>query len=221
MAMRNIARAAAQLGFATPTAAPIRVDPTTFAVKINPNGTGTSEISLVDGNNAKAAFSTGTVTPFATDTYLVGSAIAVPAGGFVAGATYTLTFDMTKTAAGTATPILVIRIGTAGTTADTAILTFTFAAGTAAVDSGVFTVTCHFRTVGATTTAVLVGVAKCEHALAATGLTSTGAAGVAVLPVVSSGFDSTVASTIIGASFNGGASFAGTCTLVEATLRSY
>jgi hypothetical protein len=39
--------------------------------------------------------------------------------------------------------------------------------------------------------------------------------------VVSSGFDSTVAGLVIGTSFNGGTSFAGTCSLVEAELRSY
>jgi trans-2-enoyl-CoA reductase len=57
--------------------------------------------------------------------------------------------------------------------------------------------------------------------LAATGLVSTGASGNGLLSVVSAGFDSTIAATTIGVSFNGGASFAGTCTLVEAELRSY
>jgi hypothetical protein len=168
----------------------------------------------------KGAFSTGTVTPFATDTYLVGSAIPLPSTGFLAGARYSCKFDMTKTAAGTATAIAVVRIGS-GVVGDTAILTFTFAAGTAAVDTGTFEITAHFRTVGAGTTAVLVGLCECRHALAATGLVSTGASGDALLGVVSSGFDSTTAGTVIGVSFNGGASFAGTCTLVESELRSY
>lgn len=169
----------------------------------------------------KGAFSLATVTPFATDTYLVGSSIAAPSTGFLAGSRYTCMFDMVKTAAGTATAIAVVRIGTAGAVGDTAICTFTFAAGTAAVDTGTFVITVHFRTVGSGTAAVLAGTCECRHALAATGLVSTGASGQGQLSVVSSGFDSTPAGSFIGVSFNGGASFAGTCSIVESELRSY
>src|SRR4030095_11227808 len=72
-------------------------------------GTGTSLVSpVITGtpniNTIKSNFSTTTVAPgYATDTYLAGSAIAMPTGGFVAGSRYTCTFDMVKTAAGTAT----------------------------------------------------------------------------------------------------------------------
>jgi hypothetical protein len=169
----------------------------------------------------RGAFSTATVTPYATDTYLVGSSIAAPSTGFLAGARYTCTFDMTKTAAGSAAATVIVRIGTAGAVGDTAILTFTWAAGTAAVDTGTFTVVAHFRTVGSGTAAVVVGTCECRHALAATGLVSTGASGNGLLGVVPSGFDSSPAGLVIGTSFNGGASFAGTGTIVEAELRSY
>jgi hypothetical protein len=159
------------------------------------------------------------VVGYATDTSLAGSSITLDKAGFwAAGDEYRLKFDMTKTAAGTATPILVIRMGTLGTTADTAILTFTGAAGTAAVDSGVFDVVCTFRTVGSGTSAVLQGVFECRHSLAATGLISTGASGIAVIAATSSGFDSSTP-TIIGASFNGGTSFAGTSTIVQASFK--
>jgi hypothetical protein len=81
-----------------------------------------------------------------------------------------------------------------------------------------FAVTAHFRTVGAGTSAVMVGALQLDHSLAATGLTSLGAAGTAIpAAVVSSGFDSTPANRILGVSFNGGTSFAGTCALVEAS----
>lgn len=123
---------------------------------------------------------------------------------------------MVKTAAGIATPILAIRFGTAGTTTDTARLTFTFAAGTAAIDTGIVEVLVHFRTVGAT--GVATGSARIAHHLAATGLTSTGASGTGIILATSAAFDTTVASSIIGASFNGGTSFAGTNTLVQAEL---
>lgn len=168
----------------------------------------------------KSAVSVSTpAAGFAADTYLVGSAVPVPTGGFVNGMRYTCVFDMVKTAAGTATPIVVVRIGALGTTADAAILTFTFAAGTAAVDTGTIVVTAHFRISG--TAAVLVGTCEIRHALAATGITSTGASGQGQIAVVSSAFDATIANTVIGVSFNGGTSFAGTNTLVEAELKGF
>ena len=173
-------------------------------------------------SSLKSAFSTATVSAgYAADTYLAGSSIGVPTGGFVAGATYNSIFDMVKTAAGSAALVVTLRIGTAASTADAAICTFTFGAGTAAADSGTFMVEAHFRTVGSGTSAVVVGLIECSHALATTGLISTGASGFGQLVVVSSGFNSTIASTFIGLSVNGGASFSGTNTLVETTLRSY
>jgi hypothetical protein len=167
----------------------------------------------------KSASSPANQTGFAADTYLVGSAVPVPPSGFVNGMRYGCTFDMVKTAAGSATPTVIVRIGTLGTTADAAILTFTFAAGTAAADTGTFVVTAHFRLIGSS--AVLVGTCECRHALAATGLISTGASGQGQLSVTSSAFDATPSNTIIGVSFNGGASFAGTNTLVEAELKGF
>ena len=160
-------------------------------------------------------------TGFATEALIAGSVFAIPKGRLPAAgkATYKLTFDMTKTAAGTATPLLYINYGTAGTTADDPVLTFTFGAGTAAVDAGVFEVLVTFRTVGAS--GVATGVAKLDHSLAATGLTNTGTGGCAVLPVTSSAFSTVVADSYISASFNGGSSFAGTCTLVQAEWENY
>jgi hypothetical protein len=156
---------------------------------------------------------------FAADTYLVGSNISIPAGFPRVGTTYRLSFDVTKTGAGTATAILIVRIGTLGTTSDAAILTFTFTAQTAVIDNGSFEVLATFRTVGSGTSAVLQGKATLRHKLAATGLTST-AAGFEELYVTSAGFNSTPASSIIGASVNGGASAAWTITLVRAELIS-
>lgn len=175
---------------------------------------------LKSGSNSFTGFSTATVAAgYAADTYLAGSAVKFPLGRKpVAGAAYHARFDMVKTAAGTATPILILRFGTAGTVADAAILTFTFSAGTAAADSGVFELWAHWRTVG--TAGVMVGVCTLNHALAATGLTSGGTGGQEQKSVVSAAFDSTVAASFIGLSFNGGASFSGTTSLVEAEMRN-
>jgi hypothetical protein len=122
---------------------------------------------------------------------------------------------MVKTAAGTATFIIQIRMGTLGTTGDASILTLTFAAGTAAIDTGIFDVIATFRSIGSGTAAVIQGIAKCAHHLAATGLISTGASGVGIILGTSAGFNSTT-QTVIGLSINGGASFSGTNTLVAA-----
>src|SRR6185312_10066485 len=132
--------------------------------------------------------STSTVSAgYAADTYLAGSSITMPAGGPVVGTSYHCVFDMVKTAAGTATFIANLRYGTNGTTADTSLITFTFAAGTAVADTGSFEVWAHFRTVGSGTSAVVVGKITCSHLLAATGLTSSGASGFAQFTTVSSG----------------------------------
>lgn len=178
-------------------------------------------IKSIDNKMFLNNFSTANQTGFASDTLLAGSDIAFPAGRIAAaGAVYRLVFDMVKTGAGTATPVISIRFGTNGSTADTARLTFTFAAGTAAIDTGLFEILAHFRTVGAGTSAVLVGNARLTHHLAATGLTTTGAAGNAIILNTSGGFDSTVANSKISASFNGGASFSGTNTIVQSELRN-
>jgi len=73
---------------------------------------------------------------FAADTYLVGSSVPVPLGLLKATSKYRCRFTVTKTAAGVATPIVTVRFGTAGSTADAARCTLTFAAQTAAVDEG-------------------------------------------------------------------------------------
>jgi hypothetical protein len=155
-------------------------------------------------------------TGFAANQYLTGSAITVNAGDFVVGTTYRCVFDMTKTTAGTAAPIITIHIGTAGTTSDTAAQTISFAAATGVADTGTFEVWVNFRAVGASAT--IASMAKCAHNLAATGLTSTGAAGVGVVSNTTSSTFSSTAATKIGIGFNGGASYVGTNNIVQAYL---
>jgi hypothetical protein len=165
------------------------------------------------------ASAVGASAAFATDTYLTGSNVTIPvAGDWAVGESYTCVFDLTKTGAGTATFIITVRMGTAGTTGDASIMTFTFGAGTANADTGRFAVELTFQSVGGGTSAVLAGIASCGHLLAATGLTNTGAAGFAIIQGTSSGFNSTT-QTIIGLSINGGASFSGTNTIVQSSLR--
>lgn len=151
---------------------------------------------------------------FSSDTYLTGSNVAIPAGYPVVGTTYKLTLSVTKTAAGTATPTLTVRVGTAGSTADSSRCAFTWGAGTAAADTGIVDVLCTFRTVGSGTSAVLQGMANIRNVLASTGLTNV----TKTVVTTGGGFDSTVSSLIIGASWNGGASASHTVQLVRAEL---
>jgi hypothetical protein len=154
---------------------------------------------------------------FATDIYLAGSFIKFPRAPRV-GTMYTLEFDVTKTAAGTATPIVTVRIGTAGSTADTARNTITFNAGTAAVDAGRFHLTVVFRTVGSGSSAVMQAVCSLTKGATAT----TGIVNLVGQTVVntSAGFDSTVADLGIGASLNGGTSASWTVTQVKAAVEN-
>jgi len=167
--------------------------------------------NVVQSNRSTSTVSAG----YATDTYLAGSSITIPAGGPRVGTVYRCKFDMVKTAAGTAAFTINVRYGTAGTTSDASILSFAFTAGTGVADTGEFEIELHFRTVGSGTSAVVVGLCKCDHQLAATGLTAQGAAGYAQITTVSSGFNSTPAGSILGLSVNGGASFSGTNTIVQ------
>lgn len=149
----------------------------------------------------------------ATRTYIAGSALAVPLDGLVAGATLRWTFNMTKTAAGTATSTFDICFGTAGTTADTAQVSFTKPAGTAAADEGYVIIEAVVKSVSAT--GVVVGEFIMLHNLAATGHLQIPAA---VVNVTSSAFDNTTAGLIAGVCITTGASDAITISQVTATM---
>lgn len=152
---------------------------------------------------------------FATDTYLTGSVITIPASSLKIGSRYHLIFDVSKTGAGVATPIIYVRFGTNGSTADTARLTFTFLAQTAVADIGTFEIWATFRVVGAS--AVLQGSAQARHRLQITGLQNLVCT---TLQVTSGSFDSTVANSKIGVSVNGGTSAAWTVQLVQTELEN-
>jgi len=177
-----------------------------------------------DGGNLVGVLTNQSVTTpaagFAADTYLVGSSILLPNGFARVGTCYRLSFDVTKTAAGVAAPVLIVRFGTAGSVADAARLTFTFNIQTAVVDNGIFDIIALFRTVGSGTLAVLQGISNLRHNLAVTGLGSVNPAGWQSLIVTSAGFDSTPNGSIIGCSVNGGAAAAWTISLVRASLEN-
>jgi hypothetical protein len=168
---------------------------------------------IIPATTSLRNFSTSQQTGFSSDTYLTGSYLKFPALPSV-GLIYECKFDITKTAAGTATPIINIRVGTAGTTSDTARNTFTFGAGTAAVDVAHVSIYALFRAVGSGTSAVLQAVAAAVKNLEATGWSTN----VSTRVSTSGGFDSTIANLGIGISYNGGASAAHTIQLVESRI---
>lgn len=168
-----------------------------------------SVVGPVPSNSSVATVSAG----YASDTYLAGSSIVIPAGQWKAKTQYRCLFDMVKTGAGTAAFTVNVRLGTLGTTGDASVCALAFAVGTAVADTGKFEVVATFRTVGSGTSAVVQGQITCDHALAATGLTTTGASGFGLINATGSGFNSTTQTTI-GLSVNGGTSFSGTNTQV-------
>lgn len=152
-------------------------------------------------NKSKQVFNNSSTTQSIlanTVTYITNSQISTD--DIKAGTVITWNISVTKTAAGTAAPVFTVRFGTNASTADSTILTFTGAAQTAAVDTGMFTIQCIFRTVGSGTSAVLVGHYSLVHQLDQTGL-STGNGGAFA---TSAGFDSTTANAFLGVTVNAG-----------------
>lgn len=150
-----------------------------------------------------------------TDTILTGSRINIPAAGLRVGTRFRYRVFMAKNANGTVAPIFKFRLGTAGTTADAAIITINFTtAGTAAADQAEVDIDIVLRSVGSGTAAVAVGVGKLVHNLASTGWALT--ADVLPAAVVSTGFNSTTANLIATLALTPGASYVTTVNLVMA-----
>lgn len=146
-------------------------------------------------------------------TYLTGSACDIPTGKIKVGTKYRCKFNIVKTAAGTAAPAFTIKVGTAGTTADTTRVTLTQTAQTAVIDEGVVEIELVFRVAGAS--AVAQAVSSLGHRLATTGLTT---ANHSAIIGTSAAFDVTGAGLKIGVAVDVGASSNWTLSLVSAEL---
>lgn len=148
---------------------------------------------------------------FAADRYLSGSEVVMPDTPVV-GSKYRALVRITKTNVGTATPIFTLRIGSAGSTADTARGTLTFGAGTTAVDAVLVEILATFVSINSSTGAIEL------NARATTNLTTTGWSNAIKAPTGASGsFNNTALGTNkIGLSYNGGTAAVHTVTYVEA-----
>lgn len=191
-----------------PTAGKIAI----FSDSVNKSLKLLDENGFVQGLNQLGNFSVASQAPTAaTRTYLTGSKIAVPKNKLQVGSQFNWKWNMTKTAAGTAASTIDIAVGTAGTTADTARLSFTKPAGTAVIDEGFCEINAIVRTIGAT--GVMVGEFWMLHNLQITGHM--------VIPtcavnIISSGFDMTVADLFVGLCLTSGASDAITIQQMQA-----
>lgn len=149
----------------------------------------------------------------ATRTYIIGSAVSVPTNKLQIGSGFRWTFDITKTAAGTASSTYDVCVGTAGTTADTARVSFAKPAGTAAVDTArvIIEATCRGPL---SASGVFVGTFQLvKNAAEAAGHCTTPSV---CLSTVSGAFDVTVANLIVGLCITTGASDAITIQMVRA-----
>ncbi|MCA3555313.1 DUF2793 domain-containing protein [Aestuariivirga sp.] len=152
---------------------------------------------------------------FAADTYLAGSAIAIPPGRLKPGTRYVLTFDASKTAAGLVTPVITLRFGSGAAVADLALAAMNFPPQTAAADDGRFTLEATFRATGAA--AAIQAVSSLAHTGASGGLSNTPGPVRCAGPV---SFDSAIANATIGVSVNAGTGAAWTVALVQARLEN-
>jgi hypothetical protein len=156
-------------------------------------------------------YSTAAQSPAAaTRTYITGTALAIPANKLQVGSCFRWRFNMTKTGAGTATSTFDICVGTAGTTADTARVSFTKPAGTGVIDEAWVDIYAVVRSIGAS--GVMVGEFVMVHNLSATGHAVIPAV---VVNTVSAGFDMTTANLIVGVCITSGASDAITIQIVQ------
>lgn len=166
--------------------------------------------------NNSAAPSSAQAPVAATRTYITGSQLPIPSIGLQVGTVLRWHFDITKTAAGSATSTFDIAFGTAGTTADTAQVSFTKPAGTGAADEGWIDIECVIRAVGAATAGVAVGEFRLIHNLSATGHAQIPCV---VVNTVSSGFAITPSLvTSVGICITTGASDAITINQVSAEV---
>ena len=164
-----------------------------------------SQLQLSNPSNASTAAQALTA---ATSTYLTGSALAVPTSKLRVGSIFRWHLILTKSAAGTVKTDFFVRCGTAGTTSDTAILTFNaLPVGTAVTDEAWVTivVTCRGPL---TSSGVFAGSIFVGHAGNPVGTYTAGFITTTTYfkRLTSSTFDVTTANLILGISCTSGTS---------------
>lgn len=182
----------------TPAAGKIAI----FGDTVNKAAKLVDETGFVQGLNTIDNWNTASQSPAGvTRTYITGSRLQVGAQKLQAGSQFFWKFNLTKTASGSGPSTFDIAVGTNGTTADTARISFTKPAGTAAADEATCEILALVRTSGAS--GVLVGQFSMIHNLFSTGHLTTPAV---VVNSVSGTFDMTVANLSVGICLSTGTS---------------
>jgi hypothetical protein len=147
---------------------------------------GSTVTTLDRPNNASVADQTINANSSAL---LTGSLVTIPAGKLRIGTVFHFRVSFSKTAAGTAANTFIFRLGTNGTIADPAILTFTMPTATAAADQGDLEIVVTIRG-PLSGSCIAQGFLSMRHNLASTGLATIPNV---VLKATSSTFDATAA----------------------------
>lgn len=153
-----------------------------------------TQIGALQGDTIRNVI-TGDQQISATTAYVTNSNLAVPVGKLRIGTVLKWRLHVKKTAAGSTVGCAILfKLGTAGTTGDATIITFTFGTPTGVVDQAVFDVEVVIRG-PLSASCVASGIARMTHNLSATGFSTLPGE---CLQVTSGTFDATVANLIAG-----------------------
>lgn len=156
----------------------------------NVGAVGTANASAQSLTASSANLITGTSIPLATGALRVGNRFR-----FVIG--------LTKTGAGTATWTAVVKFGTADTTSDGAIATWTSGTNTALIDTAILIIECNITAIGSGTSATASCMAFYTNGQ---GTAITGLGSIAAAPGSTAGFNSTATSPFLHVDITPGAS---------------
>jgi parallel beta-helix repeat protein len=131
---------------------------------------------------------------------LTGSLIQLPVNGLMVGTRFAWEIVLIKTAAGTATWQVQVKFGTAGTTADAAIASWTSGTNTAAIDQTRLRIVCEILTLGAAATA------RCNAFYSNTLTSTTGLGRIVGAPTSTATFNSSASPAYIHIGVTPGAS---------------
>lgn len=161
---------------------------------------------------------TAVVSPGAANFYITGSSLALGASVIQVNARWRWVFGITKSTAGTGIPVWTIVFGTAGTTADTARVTFTAStAQTAVADRALVTIDAVCRIASAV--GVVAAIYNLTHIIVgATGFSTPASTQAEPLSTVSGTFDTTTANMIVGVCVNAGTGSAWSIETVSAQM---
>lgn len=121
-------------------------------IAANPGATALEYRTLAVGTPATATQATTSLTASSAN-IVSGSLFQLPTSDLAVGSRFKFTICIAKTGAGSATWTLTVKYGTAGTTSDAAIATWTSGTNTAAIDSALLEITVNILTTGSSGTA--------------------------------------------------------------------